>query len=302
MRSASCTSRCRRHANGAPSTRPADGDTPPPTDRRRRRTSGRLSLSTLIGSPEQRRPTRSAPRPRPRPSRGELGDDVGDLHTAMTHEVVDAHPHRRLQQPLLSIDEPETLLVVQVTDRHRQRIDMTRPRPRHVSRHVRTTRTGRTPRPATGPAGSHAPTTRDPCPSTPPAPTDPDPPAPTSGAHNARRTNRANFVTHETVSTSRRPRHDPPHRHQPRATPRGCRPSSPSSSPRCSPPTRGTTGRSNRRRNQPKPVLTTIEKGCDSGEAVSRSSSGVVRPFTPGGRRGRQAGLRTGPPIAVDDP
>ena len=53
-----------------------------------------------------------------------FGDDVGGLHPAVTHEVVDAHPHRRLEQPLLSVDEPEPLVVVQVTDRHRQRIDM----------------------------------------------------------------------------------------------------------------------------------------------------------------------------------
>ena len=48
----------------------------------------------------------------------------------------------------------------------------------HASTPVRTARTDRTPQPATGPADSRAPTTRDPCPSTPPAPTDPDPPAP----------------------------------------------------------------------------------------------------------------------------
>ena len=93
-------------------------------------------------------------------------------------------------------------------------------------------------------------------------------------------------------SASRRPRHDPPRRHQPRATPRGCRPSSPSSSPRCSPPTRGTTGRSNRRRIQPKLVLTILEKGCDSaGEAAM--SIGITtrsRRAVPGSSRGSGCG------------
>ena len=132
-------------------------------------------------------------------ARAELGDHVSDLHPTVTHEVVDTHPHRRLQQPLLTIDQPESLLVVQITDRHRQRIDVagrTSPRGQGtLEQHEQIARLG--PQPAQ--PDSHAPTTRDPCPSTPPAPTDPAPPAPTSAAHNAHRTNRANFATHATV-------------------------------------------------------------------------------------------------------
>ena len=57
---------------------------------------------------------------------GKLGDHIGDLDPAVTHEVIDTHPHRRLQQALLPIDQPEPLLVIQITDRLGQRIDMTR--------------------------------------------------------------------------------------------------------------------------------------------------------------------------------
>ena len=140
------------------------------------------------------------------------------------------------------------------------------PRCHHASTPARTTRTDHTPRPATGPAGSPGPTTRDRCPSTPPAPTDPAPPTPTSAAHSARRTNRANSATPATAARTRRPHHDPPHPHQPRATPPGCLADPPS----CSPPPKRDNRSEQSRRNRPQPVPTNLEKGCHSGRVIRR--------------------------------
>ena len=74
----------------------------------------------------------------------------------MTDEVVDAHPHRRLQQPFLPIDQPEPLLLIQITDRLGQRIDMTRrdvtTRQSPLEQHEQITRLGTQPAQPTLPA------------------------------------------------------------------------------------------------------------------------------------------------------